>query len=32
MGRNQLIAIAPDGGMTGGSHPCDGGVAAVRRR
>ena len=33
MGRNQLIAIAPDGGMTGASDPRrDGGVAAVNRR
>ena len=33
MGRNQLIAIAPDGGMTGASDPRrNGGVAAVSRR
>lgn len=32
-GRNQLIAIAPDGAMTGASDPRrDGGVAAYSRR
>jgi hypothetical protein len=33
MGRNQLIAIAPDREMTGASDPRrDGGVAALSRR